>query len=179
MTHIGYTLRTLRILVGLPLAEVARRSALDERSVRKQAVRLVSAFETEAGEAPMRAAVAIATELDRAFATGRPGLVRAVLVRLTPANINGDAMVGLPGTLRRPCEVFGSDLMETGPRTRSRAPGAGPPRTWRARRTRCADHARPPTNREAGREPPRPREFNPMSAEANRIVNNPRGTHDD
>lgn len=102
---------------ALVTADAARGAAREIRqailaSWKTEADRLVSAFQDEARTAPMRAAIELVTELDRAFTKGRTGLVRAVLERLTPDDVNDDAMVGLLGNLRRPCELFGADLVD-------------------------------------------------------------------
>jgi transcriptional regulator with XRE-family HTH domain len=77
-----------------------------------QAALLVATTREASKVAPLRAAVDLATALDEAFATGRSGLVRAVLEALPPDEVDGEAMVGVLSNVRRSCEVFGSELVD-------------------------------------------------------------------
>jgi transcriptional regulator with XRE-family HTH domain len=60
-----------------------------------------------AAEDPVPAAVSLGAEMDQAFTEGRVAEVRALLVRLDPHEVEGEAMVSLLSCLRQGCEHTG------------------------------------------------------------------------
>lgn len=99
------------------IASLARIRARDEAIHASQgwyseAEKLVTRSQQQSTDAPTRAGIELAKAMDEAISAGRPGLVLAVLRRIDPAAINGDAMVGVLSSVRDYCESFGSPVAD-------------------------------------------------------------------